>query len=122
MDAIRARLDAATPGPRESDRNGMGVFTINEECFGGPIYEVGDPYPRGYNSPSDNMDLIAHAPGDIAALLAVAEAARAYRQADGVVAAMDGAGGSALDAALAAQDANLDALFAALDALEAGQC
>lgn len=69
-----------------------------------------------------DAEFIVHAPADIAALLAVAEAARAYRQADGVAAAMAGARGSALDAALAAQDANLDALFAALDDLEAGTC
>lgn len=68
---IRKRAEAATGGPwvvspDKCGPEGQGVF--NEEDFG-CICEVGDPYPRGNNKPTENMNFIASARTDIPALL-----------------------------------------------------
>jgi hypothetical protein len=77
---IRARADKATPGPWDWDESG--VFTLNEGGMGGPVLNahdpstpplggigrVGDPYPRGINSPSESMAFIAAAREDVPAL------------------------------------------------------
>lgn len=81
IEAITARLAAITPPPwillpPLCGPDGQGVY--NED--GGCICEVGDPYPRGDNHPQANMTFIAHAPADIAALLALVDAAYATTQ------------------------------------------
>ncbi|MEX3713516.1 hypothetical protein ABFV99_14025 [Cytobacillus horneckiae] len=68
---IRQRADAATEGPwavfpDKCGPEGQGVF--NDENFG-CICEVGDPYPRGNNKPTENMNFIASARTDVPALL-----------------------------------------------------
>ena len=85
---IRARLDAATPGPWEVEGQGPGpnskhmgcgeVWTANPDLFGGSIaMPAGDCYPRSGYSPGDDMTLIAHAPDDLAYLLERIEALEA---------------------------------------------
>lgn len=79
LDEIRARLDAATPGPWAHDDEGfMGcgqVYTANEDLYGGNIAAPsGDLYPRAGYSPKDDMLFIAHAPADVARLLQALEA------------------------------------------------
>ena len=69
---ISARLKVITPPPwivmpELCGPEGQGVY--NED--GGPICEVGDPYPRGKNRPQENMAFIAHAPDDVRWLLNV---------------------------------------------------
>jgi hypothetical protein len=76
IEAITARLAAITPPPwillpPLCGPDGQAIY--NED--GGCICEVGDPYPRGDNHPQENMEFIAHAPADIAALLALVDAA-----------------------------------------------
>lgn len=79
MDAIKARIAAATPGPWEHDEEGfMGcgqVYTANGDLYGGNIAAPsGDLYPRSGYSPKDDMILIAHAPTDMARLIKAVEA------------------------------------------------
>lgn len=67
---IIERLKKITPlpwflEPENCGPGGQGIF--NED--GGPIVEVGDPYPRGNNHPQENMDFIVHAPEDVEWLL-----------------------------------------------------
>lgn len=71
---IRARLDAASPGP-----NGrMSRVMPTPQPWGPPLtYEVDKP----------NADLIAHAPGDIAYLLDRVEKYRAQLEAEGWIVA-----------------------------------
>jgi hypothetical protein len=70
LDSIERGALAATPGPWDWDSSG--VWTLYEGAMGGPvtrplrpvdpadgIARVGDPYPRGFNSPSENMAHIA---------------------------------------------------------------
>jgi hypothetical protein len=80
--AIRARLEAATPGPWVHDEEGyMGcgeVYTMGEGVEGGNIAAPsGDCYPRSGYSPKEDMEFIAHAPDDIAYLLGELDKARA---------------------------------------------
>lgn len=62
---IRARVDAATPGPWI---NRMSFVTAR----GHVLVATGDTQGRQHE---ENMDLIAHAPGDLSSLLAFAESA-----------------------------------------------
>lgn len=52
-----AICDAATAGPWAVDDN----LSVYHEDSGGTICDVGDPYPRGLNKPSENMRFIAEA-------------------------------------------------------------
>lgn len=76
---------AATPGPWESDRSG--VWTVHPDALCGPVLNipvegdpldgvgrVADPYPRGLNSPTENMAHVATAHPD--AVLALVHALR----------------------------------------------
>ena len=71
---IRARLDAATPGPWENTDDWSVVTAVVRQRskwlpdYEMPVADVGQPV---------NADLIAHAPADIAWLLDEVEAARA---------------------------------------------
>jgi len=70
LDALAEKANAATPGPwlvapEVCGPEGMGVY--NED--GGPICEVGDPYPRGKNHPTENMRYIAAFSPDVALAL-----------------------------------------------------
>lgn len=69
LDAIEARLAAATPGPWTiSHRNDNQIIRADGTL-------VADTWYENYES---NAEFIAHAPDDMAALLAVVKAARAY--------------------------------------------
>lgn len=71
--AIRARLDAATPGPWA--REGLSV-SVTYPCSEG--WEVADcGTSRSPDTAQFNADLIAHAPADLAALLDEVELLRA---------------------------------------------
>jgi hypothetical protein len=70
IDAIRARLVAATPGPWYVDESLRGV---EAQTHGYPVEIV------GWTGLADAM-LIAHAPGDIAALVAEVERLRAWAE------------------------------------------
>jgi hypothetical protein len=81
VEAIKARADAATPGPWNWEARG--VWTEYEQAIGGPVLDepgprdqasgtigyVGDLYPRGFNHPSENMEFVAHARADVPWLL-----------------------------------------------------
>ena len=59
----RRTCEAATPGPwivlpETCGPDGQAVY---EADSGGIVCEVGDPYPRGNNRPSENMRFIAEA-------------------------------------------------------------
>jgi hypothetical protein len=73
-EAIRQRLAAATPGPWKKRAPGwLGPDRHKWRCvFFGPSPD--EPYTTSPLVPAD-ADLIAHAPTDLAALLAVADAA-----------------------------------------------
>lgn len=58
LEADLAICEAATPGPWAVDD---GFLDVISEENGGPICEVGDPYPRGDNHPKENMQFIAEA-------------------------------------------------------------
>ena len=83
LDAIRARADAATPGPWAhgdfDDFMGCGqVFTVHPDLMGGSIAAPsGDCYPRSGYDPQADMAFIANARHDIPALLAEVTALRA---------------------------------------------
>jgi hypothetical protein len=104
--AIKARSDAATPGPwtviaegydgvgdLKMGPDGAEVVTLD---LGGIAY-CSDPYPRGDNCPSENMMFIAHAREDVPRLIAALEV---------------------VTAALAAAEAKLAAVAAEADAHE----
>ena len=66
LEAIRKRLEAVTPGPWKWDRCLGGTWAL-EDSQGVPLlYEYG---PTGLQVETPIADFIAHAPGDIAALL-----------------------------------------------------
>ena len=65
---IRARLDAATPGPWEVWENGTMVCAPDHDAPGA-YHDIALAFPS-----LGDQDLIAHAPADIAWLLALAEA------------------------------------------------
>lgn len=74
--SIRKRLREATPGPwwLEPDRDGDSTQMLFVSCIHDDKHgEYGDPIADLWNR--ENRPLIAHAPADIAALLAVADAA-----------------------------------------------
>lgn len=74
---IRARLDAATPGPWEARQNIHAEFTVHEVRRPGTFGLVASPnYGRDDYGRAD-AELIAHAPADLAWLLDDADAARA---------------------------------------------
>lgn len=62
MREIRDRLDAATPGPWESMRAGLGTRVVHEE---GQFLTLVTPALKN----SCDAEFIAHAPGDIRWLL-----------------------------------------------------
>lgn len=80
LSEIEARLASATPGPWEVDAGGY-VCTVNElPVFGLPEryrYEIGGQY-RAPRADIPNMELIAHAPTDIALLLRLVRTARRH--------------------------------------------
>lgn len=68
LDAIKARLEAATPGPWNKFGQTRHVYSeLPEGTLGGFLAEAIN---------ANDANLIAHAPADLAALLRVAEAAR----------------------------------------------
>ena len=58
-----ALCDKATPGPWivMPEKCGPDGQTVYQEESLGPICDVGDPYPRGGNHPTENMHFIAMA-------------------------------------------------------------
>lgn len=84
LDEIEARLAAATPGPWRADQCGGGEesFSGSWVCPGGHANGVwSNPAERDVlrdetSLSSPDAELIAHAPEDIAALLAVVKAVR----------------------------------------------
>jgi hypothetical protein len=84
LEAIRRRVDAATPGPWEHVDHGDGpdstfmgcgqVITLGERVMGGDICAPsGDCYPRSGYRPLDDMAFIAAARSDVPDLLAEVE-------------------------------------------------
>jgi hypothetical protein len=80
LDAIKARLAAATPGPWRVSRQNIDerpgtseVCDLVNDCW--VIVEHND-----LGRYEDDADLIAHAPADIAALLAEVERLRGHRE------------------------------------------
>lgn len=71
LDEIRERLSKITDRPWAlvPEQCGPGGQAIVELDSGGPIVEVGDPYPRGNNRPQENMEFFLHAADDIEYLL-----------------------------------------------------
>lgn len=96
-EGLRARLEAATPGPwttkYESSRLGL-IAELGNDV----VWPVGDTMPLGSK---DDAALIAAARQDLPALLAVADAAKALLRGDDVLAVAEGR----LRAALAAVEA-----------------
>lgn len=73
LDAIEARLAAATPGPWTISHHN------DNQIIRGDGTSVADTWYENYES---NALFIAHAPDDMAALLAVAKVAMDYRYRD----------------------------------------
>jgi len=74
-ETAKARCEAATSGPWVLSPplcgpDGQGVYQLSS---GGPICDVGDPYPRGENRPQENMEFIAEARTDLPDALAEIE-------------------------------------------------
>jgi hypothetical protein len=70
IEAIKARLQAATPGPWENT-DPRQIRHAEPNIYAGD-QEIADAYSLG------DSELIAHAPADIAALVKELEAARAF--------------------------------------------
>jgi hypothetical protein len=85
LSAIRARLDAATPGPWESDYtfvqdNSLGVRIIGVRVSGPAIaYDAGLPDEEVDTQLHATLDVIANAPTDLRALLDEVERLTAER-------------------------------------------
>ena len=104
IESIRQRLDAATPKPwRVSPRPGTQL--VAHWIDDGRQYELFRS-DRADPNEAANVDLVVHAPTDLALLLEVAEAARWLNDAEG--------DGSLIND-------YLDRLTVALDALEAAE-
>ena len=99
LDEIRARVAKATPGPWESGRllkDYDGDYMVwhgrddeGQRQYVGSVGGLIEPVvPVGadilFEAERDNAEYIAHARADLPALLAVAEAATAYRETDAV--------------------------------------
>lgn len=73
IDELERLAKAATPGPWMADdvqeRGSDGRWGVWHVASLGPICRVGDPYPRGDNNPSENMDYIAALSPDVALAL-----------------------------------------------------
>lgn len=115
LDAIRARLDRATPGPWTVAET-EGWIGIHPVC---PPHGTDDAaeISGGLDdlTPAD-ADLIAHAPTDLAALVAEIERLRAVAEAAAQVVGAYANPWASEDDRLA----TIDALAPALDALDAG--
>lgn len=112
LDEIRARLEAATPGPWEA------YHARFPNAYGEGFWRVDGPHERGYEGGFEraDADLIAHAPEDLRLLLAVAEAAKDVCRPPNACACVGPPGACAC---LLRGQADLERLRAALDALEA---
>lgn len=76
LDEIAARLEAATPGPWEAYGTTVAAMTGPGECGGcsglpSPAHEPACLWSEVAGAGELDADLIAHAPADLAALLAV---------------------------------------------------
>lgn len=78
IEQIKARLEAATPGPWGYDLNGH-IITIEDdgEC-GDTVLVLAGIGPGCVRGKDADAELAAHAPDDIAALILVAEAAERW--------------------------------------------
>jgi hypothetical protein len=80
LDAIRARLAKATPGPWEANERGWTVVSEHANICAlhdGQDSEFWKTQGRDSGQGQPNADLIAHAPTDLADLLALLDEARA---------------------------------------------
>ena len=115
IESIRQRLDAATPEPwRVSPRPGTQL--VAHWIDDGRQYELFRSDPLDPNEAA-NVDLVVHAPTDLALLLEVAEAAREARDSTGVEYADE----RLRYAVLQIDREDWTRLMAALDALEAAE-
>ena len=142
LDEIRARVAKATPGPWESGRllkDYDGDYMVwhgrddeGQRQYVGSVGGLIEPVvPVGadilFEAERDNAEYIAHARADLPALLAVAEAATAYRETVDDFDALtqsrcpDDFEYENWERAQLAVANGYDALTAALDALEAGR-
>ena len=77
LDAIKARLAAATPGPWWSDSGDPLSTNMAVAVIGGWQVQASRPFVGDRVTPAkDDADLIAHAPTDLAALVAEVERLR----------------------------------------------
>lgn len=85
LQEIRARLDAATPGPWEVLEESFDYTSVRTSDYSGTYAVVYSDEGRPVHRP--DADLIAHAPGDIAYLLDRVEKYRAQLEAEGWIVA-----------------------------------
>lgn len=78
VEEIRARLDAATPGPWGTDERYHGKVYC-DDSLGSMVADTGSRYTIAITREKEaaNADLIAHAPADLAWCLAEIERLRA---------------------------------------------
>lgn len=86
LDEIESRLEAATPGPWEAYGTVVAAMTGPGDCegcsgvVGGPLHEPSCLWSEIAGAGEADAELIAHAPADLAALLAVVrEVARLHQ-------------------------------------------
>ena len=85
LEPIKERLAAATPGPWKAKEDSWDGYSVVIDDSGPGVSIIAEQIGQGEDEGRGDAEMIAHAPSDLAALVAEVERLRAERDGDGDV-------------------------------------